>query len=74
MDFLSKISRGDRLKTQKLVLKMEDSTQYMIENENKVDLKNDFSNDLDAKAENDGWSKSVFGRSEGGIYLYMIAM
>lgn len=39
--------------------------QHSIYDKNKVDLKNDFSDDLDVKVENNGWSKSVFGRSGG---------
>lgn len=46
---------------------MEDSTQYRIENENKVNLRNDFNNDLDVKVENDGRSETVLGQSGGRI-------
>ena len=59
-------SGGGCPKTQKSILKVEDSSQYITTNNNKVVQGNDFMLHSDTKVGNDDQQKLVFGQSVGG--------
>lgn len=58
---------GDCPKTQKSILKVEDSAQYTTIVNKTVVSENDFVEHSNTKVENDNQSKIVFGRPMGGV-------
>ena len=59
-------SRGDRPKTQKSILKVEDSIQYTTIERDNVVPENNLVIHSNVKVENDDQSKLVFRQPEGG--------